>query len=83
MLGIVMNGKVLVSPYDLHPICPVSCYDRCSSQIFLPRYGIAGGAPMNAALLKPSSCLMVPLRRGQSLVEESVSSFLGRKLGTV
>ena len=27
----------------------------------------AGGAPMNAALLKPSSCLMVPLRRGQSL----------------
>jgi hypothetical protein len=31
------------------------------------RYTNEGGAPMNAALLKPSSCLIVPLRRGQSL----------------
>lgn len=38
-----------------------------SEAAFSVDQGIVGGAPMNAELLKPSSCLIVPLRRGHSL----------------
>jgi hypothetical protein len=39
----------------------LQCLQNMSSQ------DIVGGAPMNAALLNPSSCLIVPLSNGQSL----------------
>jgi hypothetical protein len=35
-------------------------------------HGIVGGAPMKAALLNPSSCLIVPLSRGHNLQQMKI-----------
>jgi hypothetical protein len=57
-------------PYPLNaiPFFPTLCNKMSSvKMLIVSSQAIVGGAPMNAALLNPSSCLIVPLSNGQSL----------------
>lgn len=72
-------------PIRRPPRPPLELFCSISVPCIPPNHPIVGGAPMKAALLNPSSGLIVPLSRGQSLerkIKMYVSMRSSRDLGS-